>query len=216
MHIPRALTLLSFALTSLLFSTACSRSEAGSTPGPVAEAASLTPVAVTKASANRFQGNRPDGRISSLSVDRTPCQGCGLSEADHRRRRRSGEAGQLLATIEIPEINDELVRAEAETPPQRRRDRARQGRAGTRAGQPGAGGPFLQTARRREQDRARTGRAAGDRRSLARKRTADAQVAAARAALSAAAAAGDVYKADSAAHARRWWTTRGLSRRSRA
>src|SRR5689334_7987636 len=100
MHIPCALGLVSPALCAVLFSTGCSRSEAGSTPGPVASAASLTPVAVAKAA------TEPLARDVVLTGEFRPYQSIELHAkvAGYLKQITVDvgdrvQAGQLIATI---------------------------------------------------------------------------------------------------------------------
>jgi RND family efflux transporter MFP subunit len=193
----RARFALLLALAIVIFSTGCTRSEAGSTAPPASTAASLTPVAVAKAS------TEPLARDIVLTGEFRPYQSIDLHAkvAGYLKQITVDvgdrvEAGQLIATIEVPEINDDLVKAEAET----RRSDAEIERAKGELQRAEAGQSLVDLSYKRlvGVNKTEPGLVAQQEidEALARKRTADAQVAAARAALASSQRQVDVAKAN--------------------
>ncbi len=196
MHIPRAILLAPLALAVLVFSTSCSRGEAGSTPVP-ARSAVIPPVAVAKAS------TEPLVRDVVLTGEFRPYQVIDLHAkvAGYLKQITVDvgdrvQAGQLIATIEVPEINDDLVKAEAET----RRGDAEIERARGELDRAQASQSLVELSYKRlvGVNKTEPGLVAQQEidEALARKRTADAQVAAARAALASSERQVDVSKAN--------------------
>jgi RND family efflux transporter MFP subunit len=196
MKLTRHLAITSVALLALLTSLSCARTEASSTLPAGATVATLTPVAVARAS------SEPLTREVVLTGEFRPYQVVDLHAkvagylkqitvdvGDHVK------AGQQLATIEVPEINDDLAHAEAEG----RRSAAEIDRAKSEVTRAEASQSLVDLSYKRivGVNKKEPGLVAQQEidEALARKRTADAQVAAARAALASATQQADVSKA---------------------
>ena len=188
--------ILATTLAALAATTACSPSQAGSTSPPTAASTAATAVAVARATAESLARDivltgefRPyqsielhakvAGYLKSITVD----VGDRVS------------AGQLIATIEVPEIRDDLLKAQAET----RRSDAEIERARGELQRAEAGQSLVDLSYKRlvGVNQTEPGLVAQQEidEALARKRTADAQVAAARAALASAQRQADVSQA---------------------
>ncbi len=191
----RILALFSLTLTSMLTSVSCSRSEASSTP-MVNVAVVNPPVAVARAT------SEPMTREVVLTGEFRPYQSVELHAkvAGYLKQINVDvgdqvKAGQLLGTIEIPEINDDLAHAEAEG----RRSAAEIDRAKSELARAEASKSLVDLSYKRLVDvnKAEPGLVAEQEidEALARKRTADAQVAAAQATLASATQQAEVTKA---------------------
>ena len=197
MVISRAHLVLFCTFLAITLSTACTRGEAGSTPSAATASVTIPPVAVAKA------GAEPLARDVVLTGEFRPYQSIELHAkvsgylknitvdvGDHV------QAGQLIATIEVPEIKDELVKAEAET----HRSAADIERAKGELERAQASQALVDLSYNRlvAVNKKEPGLVAQQEidEALARKRTADAQVAAARAALASAQRQVDVSKAN--------------------
>ena len=192
----RIIAITGLALLAMLTSISCSSTEASSTPPANVAAVNLPPVAVARAS------TEPMTREIVLTGEFRPYQVIDLHAkvAGYLKQITVDvgdqvKAGQLLATIEIPEINDDLAHAEAEG----RRSAAEIDRAKSELTRAEAGQALVDLSYKRlvGVNKTEPGLVAQQEidEALARKRTADAQVAAARAALASATQQADVSKA---------------------